>query len=150
MSKIQVQNFIPLQRIFEYLDSLKPRNNIPATLEDAWQKKIEFLDEVSMQNNVVIFLWNAYTNHFLYMSDKLKVLSGLEPSLYMAENGIEFSLSRIHPGQIDAGIAIHNQGIKFFVENDIPDYKSVSVFLNYLYKNGNDEYVQVLQNTCPG
>jgi DNA-binding CsgD family transcriptional regulator len=140
VKSLQKINLIP-----QYWESLKPKKNIGALLEDSWKKKIEFIDEISVQNNVVVFLWNAYTNRFLYMSDKLKVLSGLDPSLYIAENGMEYSLSRAHPNHIAPTLDLNRKFISYCLENNVTDYRTVSVCFNYLYKNGNDQYVQILQ-----
>jgi DNA-binding CsgD family transcriptional regulator len=140
-----VKSLQKIDSIPQYWESLKPQNDIGATLEDSWKKKVEFIDEISAQNNVVVFLWNAYTNRFLYMSDKLKVLSELDPALFTAENGVEYSLSRLHPNHLAAGLQLNQKFIRYCVENNIHDYKTVSMCLNYLYKNGNDQYVQVLQ-----
>jgi DNA-binding CsgD family transcriptional regulator len=100
-----------------------------------------------MQNNVVIFLWNVYTNRFIYMSDKLKVLSGLEPSQFMEENGVQFSFSRMHPNQVEALLLFNQLAFKHFAENALYDSKKFVTCVNYLFKNGNNEYVQVLQRT---
>lgn len=131
----------------KYWEELKPKNNINISLENAWKKKAEFMDEVSMQNNVVIFLWNVYTNRFVYMSDKLKVLSGLESSQFMGENGIGFSFSRMHPNQVEALLLFNRLAIKLFKENNPHNCKKFLTCMNYLYKNGNNEYVQVLQRS---
>src|SRR5580692_9126090 len=140
VKSLQKINLIP-----QYWESLKPQKNISALLEDSWKKKIEFIDEISVQNNVVVFLWNAYTNRFSYMSDKLKVLSGLDPSLYLAENGMEYSLSRVYPNHIAPTLDLNQKFINYCLENNVNDYKTVSICFNYLYKNGNNQYVQVLQ-----
>ena len=103
------------------------------------------MEEVSLQNNVVIFLYNCYTNRFVYMSDKLKVLSGLEPSSFTAENGVEFSFSRVHPAHLEAGLQFNRLGISYIAENNTIDSRSILVSINFLYKNGQDEYIQVLQ-----
>src|ERR1700688_68771 len=100
LPKWDVKSLKKINNVSRYWESMKPKNDIGAVAEDLWKKKIEFIDEVSVQNNVVVFLVNIYTNRFLYMSDKLKVLSGLDPRLYTAENGVEYSMSRIHPNHL--------------------------------------------------
>jgi len=143
-----MSNVLPLQKIYsitEYWESLKPQNNINVTLEESWKRKIEFLDYVSAQNNVVVFLWNAFTNRFIYMSDKVKILAGLDPALYTAENGMEYSMSRMYPDHLPVGLQLYKKFMNYCAENNIHTVKDVSFSLNYLFKNGNDEYVQVLQ-----
>jgi hypothetical protein len=62
-------SFFNLHLIPHYWQSLKPSVDVPESLVDEWKRKVEFMDEVSIQNNAVVFLWNAYTNRFLYMRD---------------------------------------------------------------------------------
>jgi len=78
------------------------------------------------------------------MSDRLKVLSGLDPSLYTAENGVEYSLSRIYPDHLAAMLELNQVFISYCIENNVRDFKTVSLCSNYLYKNGNDQYEQIL------
>jgi DNA-binding CsgD family transcriptional regulator len=147
MSKSYIGNKITPEKIVEYWVKLKPSNNMTATEEETWKIKAEFLDKVSVQNNVVVFLTNMHTGRFIYMSDKVNILSGLDPSLFTGENGMEFSFSRFHPEQIQGLMQLHSLGMKYFEENEL--YKDKNSFLSatYLYKNGNGEYVQVLQRT---
>jgi len=145
LKKWDVKSLQKIDSIPQYWESLKPQSDIGTALEDSWKKKVEFIDEISVQNNVVVFLYNIYTNRFLYMSDKLKVLSGLDPSLYIAENGMEYSLSRAHPNHLGPALELNHRFIKYCSEKNIQDYRTVSVCINYLYKNGKDQYEQVLQ-----
>jgi len=140
-----VKSLQKIDSIPQYWESLKPQSGVAAEAEGAWKKKIEFIDALSVQNNVVVFLWNAFTNRFLYMSDRLKVLSDLNPDLFTAENGVEYSLSRFHPDHLAAVMQLSHTFISYCFENSIPDNKTVSMYINYLYKNGDDQYVQVLQ-----
>jgi DNA-binding CsgD family transcriptional regulator len=97
----------------------------------------------------VLFLSNVYTKRCLYISDKLNVLSGLDPSLFAAEDFIEYTMSRVHPNQLVAALQIQQICINYCIENNIKDSKNVALCINYLYKNGNNEYVQVLQRAVP-
>jgi DNA-binding CsgD family transcriptional regulator len=141
-----VKSLLKLHLIPQYWESLKPQTNVGETIEEAWKKKMEFMDEVSVQNNAVVFLWNSYTNRFLYMSDKLKILSGLDPSLFNAENGVEYALSLMHPDHLEPGLQlIQKLAVNYCADNNITDHKSVKICFNYLFKNGIGEYVQILQ-----
>jgi DNA-binding CsgD family transcriptional regulator len=141
-----VKSLLKINLIPHYWESLKPQNDVGTSVEDAWKKKVEFMDEVSVQNNAVVFLWNSFTNRFLYMSDKLKILSGLEPSSFTAENGVEYVLSQIHESHVQPVLQlIQKLVINYCAENNVADYKSVKICFNYLFKNGNGEYVQTLQ-----
>ncbi len=143
---IDVRSLQKINLIPKYWESLKPQNDVGVTVEESWRKKMEFMDDVSVQNNVVVFLWNSYTNRFLYMSDKVKVLSGLDAALFTAENGVEYSLSMIHPNHLQAGLElIQKLVVNYCAENNVEDFKSIKLCFNYLFKNGSGEYVQSLQ-----
>jgi DNA-binding CsgD family transcriptional regulator len=116
-------------------------------VEEGWKKKVAFLDGVSVQNNVVVFLFNTYTNGFLYMSDKLKTLSGLDPELFTGMDGFAQFLSRRHPAQIEASVKLQQLSIESFIEHQPCDYQSAVMCLSYLFKNGGEEYVQILQRS---
>ena len=138
---------VPVQKIIQSWGKLKSETKTRLLSEDAWKKKAEFLDEVSRQNNVVVFVYSAYTNRYIYMSDKVSVLSGLQPASYLAENGLEFSLSRIHPDHLPAVLLFNQLAINSVSEDKQQDYKFFMLCTNYLYKNGANEYVQVLQRS---
>ncbi len=136
-----------LPQIPRLWDLLNLQSNISSDAEEAWKEKVRFLDEVSQQNNVVIFVLNPFNNQYLYMSDRLRVLSGLEASSYTAENGFEFGFSRANPAQLDGLLKFHHIVADCYANND-PEYcKNIVLCLSFLYRNGNDEYVQVLQRT---
>lgn len=145
MESSTVPNTIPLQKVPELWGSFKPASNIESAAEESWKQKVKLLDEVSMQNNVVVFVLNPYTNRYLYMSDKLKVLSGIDPACYTAENGLDFSFSRAHPDHFNALVQINQFAASFFSSCNPAYYKTSALSANFLYKNGNGEYVQVLQ-----
>jgi DNA-binding CsgD family transcriptional regulator len=135
-------------KIYRFWNALKPQIGLTLKEEETWKRKTEFLDKVSLDNNVVVFVWNAFTNRFIFMSDKLKVLSGLDPSLYLQENGMQYSFSRMHPDQIEGIMSFQKTIAHFFTQETAkPDYANGAVICNYLYKNGDNDYVPVLQRT---
>jgi hypothetical protein len=95
-----VESLLKVNLIPQYWESLKPRADVDISVADDWKRKVEFMDEVSVQNNAVVFLWNSFTNRFSYMSDKLKIFSGIDPSLFTADNGVENVLAQIHPSHV--------------------------------------------------
>jgi DNA-binding CsgD family transcriptional regulator len=132
----------------EYWQRIKPSTDVGNDVEELWKKKVEFIDSVSAQNNAVVFLSNIYTDRCLYMSDRLNVLSGLDPSLFTAGNFLEYSMSRIHPNHLAAMLQLNQRCFAYCRQNNIQDPRSVTFCLNYLYRNGNDEYMQVLQRAA--
>jgi DNA-binding CsgD family transcriptional regulator len=139
-------SFFNLHLIPHYWQSLKPSVDVPESLVDEWKRKVEFMDEVSIQNNAVVFLWNAYTNRFLYMSDKLKIFSGIDPALFTGENGVENVLNHIHPDHVRPVLLMIQQlVINFCADYNVEDYKEVKICFNYLFRNDLGEYMQILQ-----
>jgi DNA-binding CsgD family transcriptional regulator len=129
----------------KYWETLKPQNNVSASIEESWRMKMEFMDDISVQNNVVVFLWNAYTNNFLFVSDKIKVLTFYEPAIFTAENGVERLLALIHPKHLQATLEMIQQlVINYCTDHNKPDFKNVKISLNYSFKNGLGEYLQIL------
>jgi len=133
-----------LNLIAKFWEDLKPDTDVGSALAESWKKKVELMDQIAIQNNVVIFLWNIYTNRILYMSDKVRVLSGLDPALYLAENGANYSLSQIHPDHLEPCMQLNKYLFDFCKEQGL-GINSFNTYLNYLYKNGQGEYVQILQ-----
>ena len=130
----------------QYWESLKPVSNVGVDTLQAWQQKVSFMDEVSVQNNAVVFLWNAYTNRFLYMSDKLKIFSGFDPLLFTAESGVENVLAQIHPNHVQPVLLMIQQlVINFCADYQVINYKDVKICFNYLFRNSAGEYMQILQ-----
>lgn len=142
---IDVKSLEKINNIPKYWESLKPQNNVCTAIEESWRKKMEFMDDVSVQNNVVVLLWNAFTNKFLYISDKMQTLSYYDPAQFTAENGVPYLLSLIHPAHIDGVLLMIQQLIiNYCAKHNKPDFKNVKISLNYLFKNGQDEYLQIL------
>jgi DNA-binding CsgD family transcriptional regulator len=146
LKNTDVKSLVKINLIPHYWESLKPQSNVGTTVEHDWKKKVEFMDEVAVQNNAVVFLWNSFTNRFLYMSDKLKIFSGLDPALFTAENGVENVLSQIHPMHVQPVLQlIQTLVVNYCAENRVADFKNVKICFNYLFKNGIGEYMQILQ-----
>jgi DNA-binding CsgD family transcriptional regulator len=131
--------------IMHYWEKLKPEQNVHARIQENWKRKAGIIDTIYTESNMVTFLWNVYTHRYIYVSDKLRQASGLDPALYLDDNGFEFSLSRIHPQHLDAIGAFSRLCTKYLASNNGLDPKIARVCLNFLYKNGRGEYVQLIQ-----
>ncbi len=141
-----VESLLKIKNIPQYWESLKPDNDVGATVADDWRRRVEFMDDISAQNNAVVFLWNSYTNRFLYMSDKLQLFSGIDPALFTSENGVENVLSQIHPNHVQPVLMMIQQlVVNFCTDYHIDNYKNLKICFNYLFKNGLGEYMQILQ-----
>lgn len=129
----------------EFWKSLAPSNDIDFEQESAWIKQAQALDDFSAQNHVAIFLWKAFTNRFIYMSDKMRVFGGHDPGLFTAEDGVNFSCSLVRPDQLDAAIALYGQAMNYGREKKFKTFDKVVLTLNFLYKHTNGKYIQIMQ-----
>ncbi|HWB24380.1 MAG TPA: helix-turn-helix transcriptional regulator [Chitinophagaceae bacterium] len=135
------------RELADYWARLKPDENLTPEDEERWKKRASFLENISAQNNVALMLWNAYTNRFVFMSDKWAVLGGYSPEMYTGEKGLAFSISKIHPDFLPACLLMNEKGIQYISRNPgIPVNKIfISLNLNYLKKDGT--YFQILQQS---
>ncbi|HVX51878.1 MAG TPA: hypothetical protein VHB48_17075, partial [Chitinophagaceae bacterium] len=97
-----------------YWAHLKPEKNLDPQEEEKWKQNAAFLEDISTQNRVAITLWNAFSNRFVYVSDKWDILGGYEPGQYMAEDGMLFWLNNIHPNHLEASLLMNERGVHFF------------------------------------
>ena len=140
-----ITSFEEINILPKYWQSLKPQFSVSPSTGESWKKRMQFMDDISIQNNVVVFLWNAYTNQFLYVSDKLKTLSYHDPELFTTDNGVDRLLSLIHPKHLQATLELIEQLIiNYCAKTAKTDFKNVSIALSYLFKNGLGEYLQFL------
>ena len=141
------QQDTPLSKFLHFWRHVNTQSGIKD--EELWREKAAFLDKVSIQNNVVVFMWNVITNRIIYMSEKVRTLSGLEPSRYLAEDGLAFSFTRLHPNQVEGIMQLQFQFSNFFREKaTIMGCDNITMNLSYLYRNADDQYIQVLQRSC--
>ena len=129
----------------EYWKSLQPLSDIDPEYEKDWIERVQLLDKLSAQNQVAIFLWNAFHNRFIYMSDKLQVLGGYNPDAFITPGGVNLSFSLIHPDHLNAAMQLYEKGMNFGPENAFSPIDKIVLNLNFLYKNAFGQYFQVLQ-----
>ncbi len=120
----------------EYWKSLMPSTDINSENEEDWIKRARVLDEFSAQNNVVVFLKKTFTNRFIFVSDKLKVLGGYDPGLFTAENGLNFSFSNLHPDHLNAVLLLYEAAMNYGTKKGLKTYDKLVLSLNYLTKDG--------------
>src|SRR5690242_12423713 len=85
----------------QYPHYFKPAENTGKLCKEKWKVLVPFLEQVSFQNCVQVLIWNVLTNRYVYEVDKREV-AGYETSLYLADNGVDFSTSNCHPFFITA------------------------------------------------
>lgn len=130
-----------------YWAHLKPDTNLVGAEEENWKKQVAFLDGISTNARVAITLWNAFTNRFVFVSDRWGIYGGHSPEQYMAEDGMAFSLSNVHPDYLEASLLANEKGVQFFLQNPGIPVNKVLISFTLYYKRSDGAYFQVLQQS---
>ncbi|NLP58188.1 helix-turn-helix transcriptional regulator [Lutibacter sp. B1] len=128
------------KEIFETYSSTKIEKHI---------KKIIELDFYYPYNTTFFCITNTVDQKFEYISKNFSSCLGLN-SKKMMDEGMDYFWSRFHPDDIEVWI----QSLKHLMEftmNELGDEKRrrMSYTWNYRLKNGNNKYVNIIQNTTP-
>jgi DNA-binding CsgD family transcriptional regulator len=118
-------------------------NGIPN--KEEWKALIPFLEQVSAHSYVKVLVWNVFTNRIVYAVDK-KNVAGYNASLYLAKNGINFSMSNMHPHFITAILTMQKKALEYVFSNK-PGFDKIVTHFDALYKKNNGEYMHFLQQT---
>lgn len=111
--------------------------------------KIIELDEFLPYSSTFFCVTNTQTLSFEYISKNLKSCVGLSPSLFK-EEGMRYFWSRIHPDDIDLWLTGLNELMNYTVnEISLEQRGRMNYTWNYRFKNSNEEYVNIIQNTTP-
>ncbi|HTK19218.1 MAG TPA: LuxR C-terminal-related transcriptional regulator [Mucilaginibacter sp.] len=146
ITPLSIKNFYDKLQFFpEYWKGLKPLNDVDSTSEKDWLVRVQMLDKLSAQNSVAIFLWNAFSNQFIYMSDSLRVFGGYDPERYTQKDGVDYSVSLIHPTHLKGVLQLYEMALSYGQKNHLTPLDKVVLSLNYLYKDNTGKYLQTLQ-----
>lgn len=134
----QIKEFY--KTIFESYD--KP------SLEAHIQKIIE-LDTFLPYSSTFFCITNTQELKFEYISKNFNTCLGIDPKI-LDTQGMRYFWSRIHPEDIEAWLSALNQLMEFTL-SEIPENKRkrMNYTWNYRFKNSNEEYVNIIQNTTP-
>lgn len=130
-----------------YWAHLKPDKNLTGEEEEKWKTQAAFLDAVSSQNRVALMLWNAFSNRFVFVSDKWEILGGHTPEQYTGENGMSFWLSNIHPDHLDASLLTNEKGVHFFNTHPEIPVSDVLISVSQCLKKKNGQCFEMLQQS---
>jgi DNA-binding CsgD family transcriptional regulator len=112
-------------------------------------KKIIELDKVLPYSSTFFCLTNTQNLTFEYISKNFNACLGLD-SNEMKTLGMRYFWSRIHPDDIEGWLTALNQLMEFTL-SEIPEFKRerANYTWNFRFKNANDVYVNIVQNTTP-
>ena len=119
-----------------------------ASLEEHIKKIIE-LDAYLPYSSTFFCITNTQNLSFEYISKNMAACLGLDYDL-MKSKGMNYFWSRMHPDDLEPWLQALNELMKFTLSNiSIEERSRMSYTWNYRIKNGNDVYVNIIQNTTP-
>lgn len=112
-------------------------------------KKIIELDAYLPYSSTFYCITNTQNLTFEYISKNMHACLGLDSNILKNE-GMCFFWSRIHPEDIELWLTALNSLMDFTLkEIPIEQRERMSFTWNYRFKNSNDKYVNIIQNTSP-
>ena len=119
-----------------------------STLEKHIQKIIE-LDNYLPYNSTFFCITNTQNLTFEYISKNMTACLGLDKELLKRE-GMRYFWGRMHPDDVEHWLKALDELMVFtLAEIDVEDRSKMTYTWNYRFKNAQDEYVNVVQNTTP-
>ncbi|MEP3838028.1 MAG: LuxR C-terminal-related transcriptional regulator [Algibacter sp.] len=129
-----------------YKEIFKSHDN-PA-LEKHIEKIIE-LDVYLPYSSTFFCITNTQNLSFEYISKNMKACLGID-SNDLKSLGMRYFWSRIHPEDLKVWLNALNELMKFTLDKISVDERSrASYTWNYRFKDANDSYVNIIQNTTP-
>ena len=134
--------FKDAEKIENYWKNLQPNLDLGIDSNEKWKIIETFFEQISTQNAVFVLIWNAVLNRFIYAVDKRNVFN-YPVDLYLADNGVEFSLSTFHPDTFDANLIMQQKAFEVLLQ--AKDKLKVITNMDGLLKNGSGSYIHFLQ-----
>lgn len=118
------------------------------TLEKHISKLIE-LDAYLPYSSTFYCITNTQDLSFEYVSKNMTSCLGI-PEKELQDKGMRYFWSRIHPEDIEQWLKALNELMNFTL-NEIAEGNRdlISYTWNFRFRHGNDEYVNIIQNTSP-
>lgn len=112
-------------------------------------ERINDLDTFLPHNSTFFCVTNSQDLSFDFISKNMYPCLGIDPEL-LRKDAMRYFWSRIHPEDVKPWLEALNALMKYTLEEvDPSDRDKMSYTWNYRFKNGNDEYVNIIQNTTP-
>lgn len=118
------------------------------SLEKHIEKIIE-LDAYLPYSSTFFCITNTQDLSFEYISKNFKACIGLDAA-EMKAKGMRNFWSRMHPDDLEVWLQVLNELMSFTLkEVSVEDRDKMSYTWNYRFKNAQEEYVNIIQNTTP-
>ena len=116
---------------------------------EAHINRIIDLDTYLPYSSTFFCVTNTQTLEFEYVSKNLKACLGLESHL-LEKQGMRYFWSRIHSEDLEKWLKALNELMEFTLGNiKEADREKANYMWNYRFKNSDDVYVNIVQNTTP-
>lgn len=140
-----------IRKLQQYWVELREQIHAPdnaSEIEAKWLAQEPYFKQLSFHNSVAIVIWNIVTNRFILAVDERNIMKH-DLDLFVQEKGVELSLQNFYPDHIHA-IQLINQCINTHLleHKHLPSDKLIGN-INALYKNGQGDYIQLLQQIVP-
>lgn len=129
-----------------YMDIFQSYEN---PLLDEHIKKIIELDDYLPYSSTFFCVTNTQSLSFEYISKNMNACLGIDDA-ELKEKGMRSFWSRVHPEDLEFWLQALNELMNFTLR-EIPIDKRIRMTYswNYRFKNGQDNYVNIVQNTTP-
>lgn len=138
---------MPLKQIQKAYSEIFKSYDSPK-LEEHIHKIIE-LDFYLPHSSTFFCITNTQNLSFEYISNNMFACIGIKNDV-LKEKGMRYFWSRIHPDDLKGWLTALNELMNFTLADiALSDRGNMSYTWNYRFKNSNEEYVNIIQNTTP-
>jgi DNA-binding CsgD family transcriptional regulator/PAS domain-containing protein len=148
-----LDNFIDDSDIFDSFAEFVPPVATPLQeltsniKREKWIRNAMLFDQLAAQQNGALSLWDATSNQFIYLSHKIRGITGYEPEDYKGINGLNFCLDKIHPSYRESTIKLLQM---FYNYRMHPEYKYMqagecSASIDFMFHKKDGSYFRNLQ-----
>lgn len=133
-----------IKEIYKYIFESYDKPSLQKHIE-----KIIEMDRFLPYSSTFFCITNTQDLTFEYISKNYKASLGLNPE-DLKEKGMRYFWSRIHPDDVESWLRALNNLMEFTL-SEIPKEKrqDASYTWNFRFKNAQDTYVNIVQNTTP-
>jgi DNA-binding CsgD family transcriptional regulator len=128
-----------------YFNKFRPDDN-DVLNQERLQSIKDLFKKISSQNCVFVLVWDMVKDCFVCAVDERKVV-GYDISLYLADDGIQFSLSKMHPEFITSFFIIQNTALEYIIQYTGAELNKIVINFDGRYKKANGDYFHFLQQT---
>jgi DNA-binding CsgD family transcriptional regulator len=145
-SYAQIYNSV--EKASDYWKKISAKEKTNESYIDKWLSQVPFLKEQSRRSHVFIFLYDTHAQRFIFVIDEKRILGGYDLGLYTAENGVEFSFSKLHPLYLNSMLTMQKEGLSFmFLPKNSTQDLEVIVSMDTLYRRKDETYFHMLQQS---